>query len=174
MPNFCYCELEISGDKKDIKRIKRLFKDQIFSLHKIVPYPKEYQILDEYCQTKHKKRFEKKYAKILAKLQEKGFKLDQNGYSQGGYEWCLKNWGTKSETFVSNLIIDEDFNLIYSFYTAWNPPVEAIRRLSEKFPKLWFQLRYFEKGNGLCGIINLQNGKIIEKASLDYHGYYGG
>ncbi|MEM2174133.1 MAG: hypothetical protein QXI58_00710 [Candidatus Micrarchaeia archaeon] len=187
MPNWCFNELEINcmGKTEKLKELKKLVatKNSAFSFTKIVPYPKEFKILDEINgfdllneaeRQKKKERLFKKYAQELERIKSLGLDINKDGYNQGGYDWCLENWGTKWDACNVELIIDDDYYLFYRFETAWSPPIPIIIELSKKFPDLWFQLRFFERGMGFCGIINVRNGEIEEKVELSYYGTHGG
>lgn len=70
--------------------------------------------------------------------------------SENWYSWNTTNWGTKWEASVSSDSIERDGNSISaSFDTAWSPPVEAYRQLTD----LGFEIRatYYEPGMGFVG-----------------------
>lgn len=74
MPNYCYNFIEVSGPATDLKKMIDLVKGEgkgnNLDFNKIIPYPKEYADRD-----KNSDRWE--------------------GFNNGGYNWCVQNWGTK-------------------------------------------------------------------------------
>lgn len=87
------------------------------------------------------------------------------------YDWNVRNWGTKWDVAVSDkeqypeteLIEEWSDRLIYSFNTAWDTPLSAIKNLSEQYPNLEFNLSY-EEETGWGGELEFKNGEhnIIE------------
>lgn len=78
---------------------------------------------------------------------------------EGWYDWSIENWGTKwdvTETF-------EDEEGYICFDTAWSTPYTLISNLSEKYPKLIFEVKYADEdlGNN-CGQYQLKNGEELE------------
>ena len=53
------------------------------------------------------------------------------------------------------------------FDTAWSPPIEAIRKLSEQFPDDGFTLRYCEEGMQFCGETVFEAGDEEERVFID-------
>lgn len=74
-------------------------------------------------------------------------------------DWCVDNWGTKWD-------LNEDDNVTFAegdtefFNTAWSPPVDAILKLSKKFPTMSFKLDYFEGGMMFGGEVGMKNGCV--------------
>lgn len=62
-----------------------------------------------------------------------------------GYEWSVKNWGTKWNSFWC----DETESGL-AFTTAWSPPTPVVLALSKKVGKP-LRLIYSEMGMGFCG-----------------------
>jgi len=65
-------------------------------------------------------------------------------------------------------------NLQFNFDCAWSPPTPLIKRLSEMFPTLRFNMQYWEGGAGFQGIAQYMNGKEIKNVTMDYSGRRGG
>lgn len=59
------------------------------------------------------------------------------------FDWCIDHWGTKWNSSEGN--IQEDDSI--AFTTAWNPPCEILRKLSEEFPDSTFYCYYAEEGS---------------------------
>lgn len=93
------------------------------------------------------------------------------------YSWCVENWGTKWDLGeVSEATVelpaeleqlaaeDEDprGSARFAFETAWGPPVEGFRQISEMFPELTFELDYSEPGMGFAGTATIRGGELNE------------
>ena len=192
MPNWCECDLEILGIKKELKRFSRFAKTKkgkeinVLDTNKFIPYPKKFLDLD-----KKSEKWEKKAEEFAKKKGVKGYydlsedikkqfeaknpKI-KDGFNSGGFEWCCKNWGTKWG--ICNAEINKDYygdnRLFYSFETAWSPPYPLILKMSKLFPELEFVLRYFEGGCGFNGLFKCKKGKRIVNKSGEYFGDRGG
>jgi hypothetical protein len=100
----------------------------------------------------------------------------KDGYNDGGYDWCIRNWGTKWG-FCHSKLIESNFDtgrLFYSFDTAWSPPTPLIFKMSQMFPHLIFTLKYWECGSAYKGTYIVHNGVIIKDVSSHYFGGRGG
>lgn len=158
MPNWCYNSLTITGDKKELKKFKKFVftknyykddeeKDLDFDFSKIIAYPKRFAEADELCY----------------KLRKEGVawdKIPKDGFNSGGYEWCIKNWGTKWNARVTNFIEDKDGTLVYDFDTAWSPAIPVITEASKMFPTLHFELHYTEESMAFKGDTTFDNGEV--------------
>jgi len=65
------------------------------------------------------------------------------------YQWRISNWGTKWEAEIHS-IYEEGEDLMITFETPWNPPLEALARGAEEH-KFHFDITYEEEGCGLSG-----------------------
>lgn len=197
MPNYCENELEVKGPKEELKRFKEFAttkatakgdnegsSDNVLDTEKFIPYPTKYKEMDEIS-----RRIERDRQKYLESLGFKGnneaiqhyremaYKLypdKKDGYNSGGYEWCLKNWGTKWGICRPDLTGDTDKKLHYFFQTAWSPPNPIIKKMSEMFPKLTFTLKYWEAGSGFRGIFKVKADEVIKSETYAYSGDRGG
>lgn len=192
MPNWCENDLTVSGPADDVKRFKEFAKGtvlgdkQILCADKFIPYPKSYLDADRKAQKQEKLR-EKYEAKLLAqelspqdarqKAYQKYPHVD-SGFNKGGYRWCVDNWGTKWGFCHTELVEDSKFEnertLIYRTDTAWSPPLPIVIKMGEKFPKLIFDLRYFEAGMCFNGLLRIEKGEVVKDVSGDYFGDRGG
>lgn len=110
---------------------------------------------------------------------------DKNGdvvgraFSDEGYNWCLKNWGTKWGDYDTDVvsepseIIDGDWQVIYSYDTAWSPADAAIITIAKQFPNLTFAVSWQEEGFQSCGALvakgeNHVSGYVSEDAFPDF------
>jgi hypothetical protein len=61
------------------------------------------------------------------------------------FDWCVANWGTKWEPDTYS-VYREPNRLVYTFNTAWSPPLEWLMAAAIVRPKLKFILEYDEPG----------------------------
>lgn len=73
--------------------------------------------------------------------------------SEGWYDWCIENWGTKWD--VCHFIRQDDEPGTYFFDTAWAFPQalfdELASQLENDFPGLYFEGYFIETGVGYSG-----------------------
>ena len=196
MPNWCENELRIEGPAKDLKEFKKLAKkhnrykeNPILNTNNFIPYPEEFRKLDKISTNWMSKAddFAKKNGKdadwycgdkLSKKLRDQFVKENgeypSDGFNQGGYDWCIKNWGTKWGICSPELVNEYKEELEYEFESAWAPPAPVILKMSEMFPTLRFELRYFEMGVGFNGLYICEKGKVIEDKEGEYFGHRGG
>lgn len=63
-----------------------------------------------------------------------------------GYDWCVRNWGTKWGCYDCSLAQvsgDGHEYAVYTFKCAWSPCLPVIDEASKRFPALTFHLRWF-------------------------------
>ena len=148
MPNHCYNKLSIFGKEEDLKKVQDFVKDDgekvPFSCEKVIPFPhKEWKV--------------------------------QPGYTEHGYAWAIGAWGTKWGAYDfedgTGEIVDSCYEdgrvLVYEFYSAWSPPTPVIKKLSEMFPTLLFELYSEESGVGYLGESVFQAGESVSDIVLD-------
>jgi hypothetical protein len=107
MPNWCECDLEVYGKKKDLQKFKSFVetKTQCLDQNTILPYPKKYADMDADSKEPY-----------ISK-----------GFNAGGYGWCVENWGTKWGIVDPELVDESDDSLSYGFRCAWSPCVPVIK-----------------------------------------------
>lgn len=178
MPNWCSNELIITGPKRDRERFVKHAAGEnrhgiecVLNEDAFIPYPKKYQDKDiaardaeakwdeEYKAAGIKEENEATNAEILVYGKKwKEWKAAhpypdiKDGFNQGGYEWCCKNWGTKWG-FCEPALHKKHCSLLYTFDSAWAPPVPLIAKMSEMFLTLTFTVIWEEEGGN--------NGKFI-------------
>jgi hypothetical protein len=80
---------------------------------------------------------------------------DLAGGGPMGYDWCIKNWGTKwgaYDCIYASQEIHGPGKISYQFNTAWSPfNPEVSLAMSKLFPTLRFELNYFEPGMAFKG-----------------------
>lgn len=178
MPNWCSNTLHVSGAFKSLDQFERQVGGPQFSLNRCRPMPRELNYIASpsmICSSKEVKKAKKKY--LITKLTEKepggsweGLPITRvtekrlikkYGFTNW-YDWRIANWGTKWDIDLS-IFQKEPRSLVYSFDTAWSPPIEAILYVSRSFPSLRFSLNFSEEGMGFKGRANIRNGKMKEK-----------
>lgn len=157
MPNWCSNEIKIFGTKEDIGAFKQyISKSKIpFDFNLFLPYPEEFKVLDD------------AYAEAEA-AEVPWDKLPKSGYEQGGYDWCISQWGTKWNLEDASVNRDGDEDLSGYFDTAWAPPLGVIRAMSAMFPNLTITINYSEEGMDFEGFATYQNGEVIESGEHEY------
>lgn len=149
MPNWCSNTVEVRGPTKIVKSLV----DHKFDFQKIHPCPEALNITagregaDEDEAQKELVRKEK------ANLKKYGYK--------NWYDWCVDQWGTKWNAGGSDredMLVDFDDDVddtgiaVFSFSSAWAPPVGVYDKLKELHPELYIQGRYYEPGVGFMGV----------------------
>jgi hypothetical protein len=131
MPNDCYNKVSISGDEKDIAKIKKLLSKgkretaNVFNFANIIEEP-------DWDKTPN----------------ENG---GSDEHDDRWYNWRLDNWGTKWNSYDCDLVEEDSDRLEYVFFTAWSPPCPVIDALRNKFPELYISAFYDEPAMELAG-----------------------
>jgi hypothetical protein len=168
MPNHCDCDLSISGDPAIIDSLLERYKGEVpLDANKIIPYPKHFAEADRLWSEAHEQN---KNGKLpwdeVVKIKD--------GYNNGGYEWCVMNWGTKWGMYDFTDLIRKPRSVFLSFQSAWSPPYPLIKKMSEHFPDLTFTMKYFESGMQFKGTYKVKAGIVIVDESTSYQGTRGG
>jgi hypothetical protein len=56
------------------------------------------------------------------------------------YDWSEVNWGTKWNSYEL-CIIEDGRQLVFTFHTAWAPPIPVLNKLMEMWPTLKFSFK---------------------------------
>lgn len=83
--------------------------------------------------------------------------------TDGWYDWCIKNWGTKWDASSTGVVEDSNERVEVCFETAWAPPFGWYNFISKLYPELSFRADYMETGNSFVGFAVFRDGKIIEE-----------
>lgn len=134
MPNWCSNYVEVTGNPETIKKYGLLDE---FSLQAIRPMPRELE------------------------------GTTAPGDSPNWYDWCLTNWGTKwdVDNHGEDGVIqpptssDDVLTVVYSFSSAWSPPIE-IYRYMERSLDLKVDAMYYEPGMAFYGTWSPEEGEI--------------
>lgn len=189
MPNWCENDLEISGAYSDVNNCRNeIAPTNEVDFFKIVPIP---DILSEICSggrmingkkcNEWRKITIRDKVKIVAIPKIELKKLKAKYGVTNLIDWCYLNWGTKWSACDGDLIsdwngtIDGIGRVEFTFNTAWSPPIPIMDALIKRYPKLEFNLRYYEGGMGYEGQYIGSNGKVTcQKYSETYDGERGG
>jgi|SRR6516225_932373 hypothetical protein len=145
MPNWCNNELTIKGRKSEIERFLRVVRTthSRFDFNTISPEPET---------------------------------LETGKEIEKCYQWRDKNWGTnhlidERTLWISPGSISPDacqFEIELCFDTAWTPPIPVVLEASKRFPKLEFDLEYYElDGTFFEGVYQVKNGiNLMERHGL--------
>lgn len=148
MPNDCYNKISISGNEKDIAKIKKLLSKgkrktaNVFNFANIIKEPDWDTIPNEDGE--------------LPIVEREGlfnFKKfpSSNQNDDRWYNWRVENWGTKWNSYDCDLVEADSDSLEYVFYTAWSPPCPVIQALRDKFPEVSISAFYDEPAMELAG-----------------------
>lgn len=167
MPNYCENDLTITGPAVDIER----FTADGLSFETAIPYPAQFRALDD-ARKAHAAQFEPEHP-------DRHYCSDcpKDGYNQGGYDWCIANWGVKWDISARSTDMETitPEKVIIHFSTPWGPPCPVLDAWALKHPTLTLDLRYYERGMGFSGRYKVHKGKIITQTHNDkYRGTRGG
>jgi len=74
-------------------------------------------------------------------------------------EEAIEKWDCSSIAFEPTFDYEEgDWTASWSFWTKWNPPTFIYEKLCELFPDILIVWRYEERGMGLYGYLNSEEG----------------
>jgi hypothetical protein len=90
------------------------------------------------------------------------------------YTWCVEKWGTKWDARHVDLDSAVAGRLQYMFSTAWSPPLPVIGVMSEQFPSLLIDLKYWEGSMGFAGRLRVKNRRVRCDDCHEYYGSRGG
>ena len=167
MPNYCENDLYVTGPEEQINK----FLEKGFTASAYVPKPnielliKEFQSIPPYEQKKW----------INGPNTELADAAEHYWFNNGGYWWCVNNWGTKWDWEVISTQDYKKTGKKLTFDTAWSPPLPVVIAASKEFPLIRFTLKYFEAGMGFCGTFSCKNGETIkDETRNNYRGKRGG
>lgn len=163
MPNWCNNYLIVKGEVEELQQLKNDLKSEYtnFDFNKIIDYKSFSDTKKD--EWKNLPTKEKTYWVKDETKEENGFR--QWVFNNGGYIWCVNNWGTKWNTDdnVSVNFNKDKKELTYSFASAWSPPTELILTLIEKYKSLYFDFEYEETGMGFAGEITGEKGEVTSE-----------
>lgn len=182
MPNWCQSDLFVTAlpkNKEERKSFPKMLKRFInhaegehgcLDMNKFVPYPNDFSNADKKAYAIHEK-----WDTLNKEEKDKTpYPNIEDGYNHGGYDWYIRNWGTKWNFSEPILASQEKLKAVYTFETPWGPPAPIIVKMSEMFPQLEFRLKYYEAGMAFQGVLKVKNGTITEDKTMKYNGGRGG
>ena len=156
MPNWCFNQGSISGNKDSIKKF---IKDGL----QVETLPESAVEIDDLLQSK-----ELSLATWLPRPEI--FDIDTTNYPEkfpeavkeqmekygvvGWYDWGLKFYGCKWDCiFDAFQYVENNDNSDISFYfdSPWSPATEWFKNIQEKYPDLDFEVQYIEPGMCFSG-----------------------
>lgn len=143
MPNWCDNRLTVTGDAEALKRFVVDITnddDSITIFKNLVPFPTELE--GEEITIK-----DGSSSKVLGRA-----------FTDEGYSWCLRNWGTKWGDCETEITVNDGY-LVIRYQTAWSPALEGLEEVSRLFPTLTFQTDYIEEGMQFIGAASFENGR---------------
>ena len=88
-------------------------------------------------------------------------------------DWRTDNWGTKWEAIDVDIRKTPEI-VEYTFATAWSPPLQWMRSVSNKYPEIKFTIEYYECGMDFCGKEICVNGDTIKSETMALSDYNWG
>jgi hypothetical protein len=156
MPNWCDNGLIITGPAAELAKFKKkaaslkTTTDGVkvdFNFEAFLPLPKILEAPTASC------------SDVLTRADKARIKA--TGYKDW-YHRNLNVLGTKWDV-GGELTINEKNRLGYTFASAWSPPDEGVRKISELYPKLHFTLDYDEPGMDFAGVDEIENGEFVSR-----------
>ena len=143
MPNWCYNNIEILGDKKTIKRMSAML---------------------DAASSKKKDNF---FESLIGVDENETPESLENG---GWYNHNVERYGTKWDISYDDIVIDEE-SMVLNTESAWSPPIEGMRILSTMYD-VSVQMYYEEPGAYFCGKATIQSGNVDEEDYTYQGGIY--
>ena len=92
---------------------------------------------------------------------------DNTGPFTSLYIWHRTNWGTKWDISGSEILENTNTSVVIRGETAWMPPTEWAKRVSQRYPNLHITIAYCEVGCAYYGtIIYSESG--VHQGGVDY------
>jgi hypothetical protein len=161
MPNWCFNQVDIKGDEKEIQQVVELLEKarseggELFK--QILPMP----------------------ADIEATTQG-GFPKfhDEKGEPTNWYSWRMKYWGTKWDTNEIDYVLCDKNSLTIHLFTAYLPSLPVIQKLSELIPNVGIRHRFYELHALIVGTAEFKGGEVVSystneanKETMELHGF---
>lgn len=173
MPNWCNNFVEITGNinelVKDIETIKESQESNFF--YSLVG--NGYSIFEGYDHFKNIPLFQ-----VIGKVngyigewhenREEAVKEMNDEYNKNWYETNCEYFGTKWDISPNEAINDiREKEITLSFASAWSPPINFCKLLSEKY-KVNVSIFYSECGCNFAGKTTIVNGEIVNDEDYTY------
>ena len=142
MPNWCDNNLTVTGDAESLQKFLTAITnadESITILKNLVPFPTELE---------------------GEEITDKNGNVFGRAFTDEGYSWCLRNWGTKWGDCETEITVNDPDHLVIRFQSAWSPAIEGLERVSVMFPTLTFQTDWVEEGMQSIGAASFENGNV--------------
>jgi hypothetical protein len=87
------------------------------------------------------------------------------GYEDAGDDWERAHWGCKWGACNAAVVDEGEGHLVYTFATAWSPPIEFLKTIGPQWSTLTYVLEYEELGVGFKGLCKVK-GQTVEDHCL--------
>lgn len=154
MPNWVYNKLLVIAEEGKEKKLKDLL-DTEFIFRTLLPIPHDLDTMkNQSPKTKASSNDDPKAQQEM---------IEKHG-AKDWYEWCNKYWGTKWDRSEYEIVQDDwkNGNIEVYFNTAWSPPVEILKFISEKYGVKIID-HYEEEGYMSAGHLEFKSGEVGEK-----------
>jgi len=158
MPNWCMNSLEMEGSEKDIAEFvekakkhevrtnqldgKEWIYDTALSFDNFIPMPAEL------------KDTRSPYKGTVSE----SARLRAMYGADNWYDWCVEHWDTKWDVDASY----SEAQRLFTFDSAWGPPIKVILAMAKQFPTIKFTLEYEEGGMGFYGTLIVKGDVTIK------------
>ena len=141
-------------------------REYFLDFDKIVPMPKEIKEASELADFELLMRLDEKGRKEHEKKVKRLERICVKKYgSKGWYDWSLKNWGTKWNSYSNHFSKKGD---VLFFQTAWSPPAEVLMVLAQKLKKI-LRVTYKDEGYGFFGTFHFYpDGKVDDECYQEH------
>jgi hypothetical protein len=154
-------ELTVKGPHEAIDEfLKFAAGESPFDFSRFLPYPEEFQRLDEIAEAWDREHLGRPDYDPKAR--------PKDGFNSGGCEWRVENWGT--DWLPSRVRVDgpetyddgKTLHVVFHFDTPENPPMAVIKKAAARYPALRFELRYYECQCVSDGLFCCSGGEVVE------------
>jgi hypothetical protein len=91
------------------------------------------------------------------------YDMSKDGFNQGGYDWCVKNWGSKWGICNPILHSESDTSLDYTFETAWSDGLPLVLEMSKILPEVDFEYSCEEESGNFAYDMEIRGGVVTEE-----------
>ena len=168
MPNWCQNMLIVEGEANELKTFTDFIKGKDdegknahFDFNKVISPEKDYERVRQDWEALSDDE------KVIWKGCSDEPSFDHYWFNNGGYQWCVKHWGTKWNACDVSMDYLEPKKLRIMFSTAWSPCEPIIKDLAMMFNKLDFMYEYEEWGMAFAGIYETKKGRIVNESSWE-------
>lgn len=177
MPNWCFSNLMMTGETKEVKR----FVEGLKALPATYPDDEELKQDVTPCYTLNS------YVPVPAEVQARPYSPDfanediKPNDQVCGYNWQIEHWGSKWDAFAHddrvqtqldqvlaelNESKEPDAQVYFHFESAWSPIITWVETVGQQFPNITLELQYEEEGEGFAGVLVVQ-GEHVEHREYD-------